>query len=125
MKAKKILSLLALILFVVLCMSSYLQASSDAKYVGGTLVQGAAPDPDDGYSYKVLTDTVGYFSLENKIWWEFWSPKDCKGWILSTNDKEGKTSFTIPAYERTSYIVNPKTTFFGYSSCTGMEIKSQ
>ena len=122
---RRFIIFIVMVLLLATQAAPYLQAASEPRYVGGTLVQGAAPDPSDEFSYTVLSDVRGYFDLSGKIWWEIWSPKDCKGWILSSQSMTGKRSFTIPAYERISYVVNPKSTFFGYSSCTGLEIKSQ
>lgn len=123
---KNILSLATLVMFVVLCTTSYLQAAgSSAKYIGGSLVQAAQPDPRAVYDFYADTDAAGSFPLAGKIWFEFTSPKDCKGWILETNDRTVKRGFTIKADKTIDYVVNPNALFFNWTGCGGAEGKSQ
>lgn len=122
---KKALSIIVLMLFVMLCTTSYLQAEgSSAKYIGGSLVQGAGPDPEPGYDFFVDTDAAGCFPLTGKIWFEFTSIKDGKGWILTDQNRSTKRPFTIKANRTINYVVNPKAAFFCYSAVQG-EGKSQ
>jgi hypothetical protein len=122
---KKLFSTIVLLAILALCCSTLLMAASEPRYVGGALVQGAAPDPSSDYDFFSDTAVAAYFPLSGKVWWEFTSPVDCTGWILSAQDRTSKRGFPIKADIKVSYVVNPKATFFSYSGCTGGHGKSQ
>jgi hypothetical protein len=122
---KKLLSTIFLLVILALCCIPPLLAASNPKYIGGTLAQGAAPDPSSDYDFFSDTAAVGYFPLSGKIWFEFTSPVDCTGWILSTQDRTTKRGFPIYAKVPIRYLVNPAALFFGYSGAVGGHGKSQ
>lgn len=105
--------------FIILCLilaATTVNAGGSLETASGTPVQGFAPN--GLYSALLTVNSVTYNLLNTFTAFSVYCPADAKMRLMTSTDKTGSISETIPGGSYHTLVVNRNTPFVNISGCT-------